>query len=131
MRRTRTVLMIGLLLTGLAGCQGAIVGDWQLVRSIPNREVFAIDNARFEKGGGFTATITRDGKTNRQSGRYEFNGYRITLRPSAGGQYRFNAIRKPSTLEISDGKRRVILRSARPAREENAAEYEEGEDADT
>lgn len=104
-----------LMLMALAGCRGAVVGDWQLTRAVPSREVFAIDDATFGRDGRFTATITRDGRTHRQSGEFEFNGYKLTLRPSAGGQYRFNAVRKPGSLEISDGKRRIFLRPGKVA----------------
>jgi hypothetical protein len=102
-----------LALLALAGCSASIRGDWHMVKSLPNRETFAIDDVTFDKSGGFEATFTLEGRTSRDTGTYEFNGFKLTFRPTAGGQRQYNAVLKVNTLEVIDGKRQVILQKGR------------------
>ena len=110
---TLPVTVAALLLLLVTGCRGMIVGDWRMTRAVPSREVFAIDDAHFARDGSFTATVTIEGRTAREKGTYEFNGFKLTMRPQAGGQRRYNAVMKPGTLELLDGDRKVILRKAK------------------
>lgn len=117
-RMGRPALPAGLLAAGLlgpllAGCGGALVGDWHLAQAIPNRDVFGIDDVTFRRDGTFTATTTIEGLTMRESGRYEFIGYKLMLRPEAGGQRTYVTMLKPNRLEVKDGNRKVILRKGR------------------
>ncbi|MFQ5806263.1 MAG: hypothetical protein ACE5I3_07430 [Phycisphaerae bacterium] len=105
------------LLLLASGCGGVIVGHWYLVKAVPSKEVFAIDDAYFARDGSFTATITIEGKTAREKGTYEFNGFKLTMRPQAGGQRRYNAVVKLRTLEVLDGERKVILKKAKKSKE--------------
>jgi hypothetical protein len=84
-----------------------------MVQTVPNKDVFAIDDAQFRRDGTFAATITIEGKTAREAGTYHFNGFKLTLRPQAGGQRRYNATVKLSKLEISDSGRRVVLKKGK------------------
>jgi len=98
------------------GCRGVLAGDWHLCKAIPSTEVFAIDEAHFDHDGRFTATVTIEGKTARERGAYEFNGFKLTLRPQAGGERRYNAVLKATTFEVLDGDRKVILRKGRKSK---------------
>ena len=112
-----------LWLTG-GGCARLIAGHYVLVRATPNPEAFAIDDADFYKAGRYQALITLGGRSARESGEYEFNGYRLTLRPAAGGVRQFNAVAKPGgTLELMLGENKAILR--RVGRPHEAAQRDE------
>ncbi len=100
----------GVVLVGLAGCSRTIVGHYDLVRSTPNPDAFAIDDADFDRDGRYAALVTIGGHTARETGEYEFNGYKLTLRPAAGGQRKYNATVKPGRLEVFSGKRAVYLK---------------------
>lgn len=101
------------LLAGLAlltlGCGGAVAGKWRLIKAIPNREVFALDDVEFRRDGGYSAVLTLEGKTRPEEGAYEFNGFKLTLRPRLGGQRQYNAVRRPGAIEIMDDERKLIL----------------------
>ncbi len=84
----------------LAGCRSAIGGDWRLQSATPSRELFCIEDATFRKDGAYAATVTLDGRTQREAGTYAFTGFHLTLRPSAGGQRRYEATLKLSELEV-------------------------------
>jgi hypothetical protein len=105
--------MLTLLAGGLAGCGGAIVGDWQMVQAEPSKEVFAIDDAHFHRDGSFAASITIEGKTAREVGTYKFSGFKLTLRPHAGGQRSYDAMIKLGKLEITDSDRKVVLKKGK------------------
>jgi hypothetical protein len=109
--RLAFVTAVGLL--ALSGCSGVIVGDWHLLRAMPNKEMFAIDDAHFDRDGSFVATVTLDGSTTQERGTYKFNGYQLILRPAAGGQRKFGAVRKIGTLEVSRGSRLVVLKKGK------------------
>jgi len=93
----------------LAGCQGALVGDWHLREAVPNRQVFSIDQATFRSDGTYSATTTLEGVTTHEEGTYEFDGFRLKLRPRAGGQRTYTASLKLDQLEIGDAKRHAVL----------------------
>jgi hypothetical protein len=99
----------GLLLPWLVGCQGALVGDWHLREAVPNRQVFSIDRASFRSDGTYSATTTIEGVTTSEDGTYEFDGFRLKLRPRAGGQRTYTASLKLDRLEIGDAKRHAVL----------------------
>jgi hypothetical protein len=108
-----------LIATGLAiapllvGCQGAIVGDWRLTDAVPNRQVFSIDNATFRGDGTYSATTTIEGVTNNEKGTYDFNGFKLLLRPQAGGQRSYTASLKLDRLELTAGKRHAVLQKGK------------------
>lgn len=104
-------LALGLLalVPALAGCQGTIAGRWHMVEVVPNKLVFNIDDASFNRDGTFSATTTLEGKTAREVGTYDFNGFKLILCPQAGGRRAYNAVLKFNRLEVLDGKRKVVL----------------------
>lgn len=104
---------VAALALALCGCSASIRGDWHMVKSVPNRETFAIDPVRFDAGGTYEATTTLDGRTTLDKGTYEFNGFKLTFRPTAGGQRQYGAVLRMNTLEVIDGKRQVILQKGR------------------
>jgi len=110
-RARRLSLTVGLLgfLVPLTGCQQAVVGRWKLVEAVPNRQTFALDNVEFRGDGSFSATTTIEGKTTDETGTYEFDGGKLKLRPSAGGQRAYPTMLKFDRLEITNGKRHAVL----------------------
>lgn len=94
----------------LPGCAGSAVGQWKMTRAQPSREVFAIDDVSFNNNGRFEATITIDGKSNRESGTWRYSGWVLTLRPDGGGARSWPATVRPSTMEIGENGRVVYLR---------------------
>ena len=105
--------MLGSLLIAATGCGGAIAGDWHMIKAIPNREIFAIDDAHFARDGTFAATVTIEGKTVHETGTYDFKGLWLTMRPKGGGQRRYNTVLKGRTLELHDDERKVFLRKGK------------------
>ncbi|MBW7906250.1 MAG: hypothetical protein LC135_04790 [Phycisphaerae bacterium] len=115
MTRTSSRPLAGILAAGALtlfslGCRGAVVGQWKLERAIPSREFLALDDVSFNKDGSYAATLTRDGQTTREQGRFDFNGFNLWLEPQAGGRREFGATLKTRRLELRDGNRKVILR---------------------
>jgi hypothetical protein len=100
-------------LAGLAGCRGSIAGDWHMVRCTPNRETFSIDDVSFARDGGYTAKTILEGRSADETGTFDFNGYKLTLRPAAGGQRSYNAVLRLRELDISDRGRQVLLRKGK------------------
>lgn len=92
------------------GCGVGIVGQWKGVEAIPSRQVLFIEKAAFRQDGTFAATVTRQGHTQVETGEYSFNGFKLTLRPSAGGKRSYNANVRFSRLELIDGPRKVIMK---------------------
>ena len=109
--------MLGVLALLAAGCSGVIAGDWHMTKAIPNKQIFAIEDAYFARDGTFTATVTIEGKTVREKGKYDFNGFRLTMRPQGGGQRRYNTVLKGRTLEIHDDERKVLLKKGKKSGE--------------
>jgi hypothetical protein len=105
-------MLSSLLLMG-TGCGGAIVGDWHMIKAIPNREIFAVDDAHFARDGSFAATVTIEGKTVHETGTYDFKGLWLTMRPKGGGQRRYNTVLKGRTLELHDDERKVFLKKGK------------------
>ncbi|MCA9243229.1 MAG: hypothetical protein KDA32_04680 [Phycisphaerales bacterium] len=94
------------------GCtKGNLIGNWEMTRCVPNREVFSIERIEFADGGAYEANICLDGRRAEEAGRYDFDGFYLYLMPSGGGRRKFDAFRVGSSLEIGDGKeRRAYLR---------------------
>ncbi len=97
------------LAIALTGCSGALAGNWKMVKCVPNREVFAIEQASFKRDGTYAARLTLEGQQSDSSGTYSFSGSKLTLRPSGGGQFSWSAFLRLHRLEITNGKRQVIL----------------------
>lgn len=112
-RLAKIAAALPLLLCALTGCRGALSGDWHMIEAVPNKEVFSLDEVNFARDGGFSATSTIDGRTIREVGTYEFNGFKLTLHPQAGGRRQYEAVLKFRTLEIIDGKHKVVLKKGK------------------
>lgn len=113
--RSQTLLafgITGLLFTMLPGCAGSIVGHWSLTKAVPNKQTLAIDDASFARDGRYSATVTIEGKTVREEGRYKYNGFKLTMLPGGGGQHRYNTMIRGGTMQIIEGERKLILRKA-------------------
>ncbi|TWT43812.1 hypothetical protein RAS1_02120 [Phycisphaerae bacterium RAS1] len=110
------------LLLTLASCRAGLHGDWHMVECNPNPQVFCIDDAAFHGDGTYAATTTRGGRTLREIGSYQYNGFRLTLLPQAGGAYRYQAALRLSGLEITDNEKRVLLQKGRNPRRAEAGE---------
>jgi len=108
----RTYVGIVLCAGGLlvAGCRGAVAGSWKLERAIPSREFLSLDDVEFRRDGTYAATLTREGKTAREEGRYGFDGFNLWLEPQAGGRREFGVVLHVRKLELRQGDRKVILR---------------------
>jgi hypothetical protein len=113
LKRTLVPLALPLLLAVLTGCQGAIVGHWKLHRAIPNPSIFSIDDAAFRRDGTFDATTTIEGRTAEETGTYDFNGFKLKLRPAAGGQRAYIVHFEGGRLVLKHGDARAILRKTR------------------
>ncbi len=111
-RRARAAVLSLLLLAAgaSAGCGRALVGHWYMQRAIPNADVFAIRDAVFNRDGTFSARLTLEGRSRDEVGTYSFNGYKLTLRPQAGGTRTYTAALKGFSLDVTDGERKVVLR---------------------
>ncbi len=105
--------LAGVLWPLLLGCQGAIHGDWYLVEATPNRQVFSIDNAKFRADGTYSATTTIEGVTNNEQGTYDFDGFKLRLRPQAGGQRSYTVQMQPGQMQVGDSQRHVLLRKGK------------------
>jgi hypothetical protein len=112
-RATPWITGLVVLMPLLGGCRGALVGDWHLVEAIPNREVFSLDNATFRRDGTFSAVTTIEGMTTAEQGQYDFNGFKLKLRPRAGGQRAYLASVRMGRLELADGSRKVVLQKGK------------------
>ena len=120
------VLVGAAALVFVTGCGGALAGDWHMVKAIPSREILAIDDVHFARDGSFAATVTIEGRTAREKGTYAFNGFKLTMRPQAGGQRRYDAVLKGRTIEIIDDDRKVILKKVKKS--EDAPEGKEAKE---
>jgi hypothetical protein len=98
----------GLLL--LSGCATFVAGSWTLQEARPNREVFAIERLDLRPDETFAATITREGRTRDEAGRWERRPNTLRLRPESGGVLEFSARQRGDTLELRVGDQRVTLR---------------------
>jgi hypothetical protein len=108
-----TPLLFAPLLGLLAGCQGTIRGDWHLVDAKPNRQTFSIDNATFRPDGTYAAMTMIEGVTTNEKGTYDFDGFKLQLRPQGGGQRTYTVHMEPGQMRIGDSKRNVTLQKGR------------------
>lgn len=108
-RRGWQVLVLAALSVPLSGCAGAVVGRWRLAQAVPNRETFSLDNVEFRNDGTFSARTTIEGATRDESGTFDYNGSKLKLRPKEGGQRTYAAMVRFGRLEITHGKRHVVL----------------------
>jgi hypothetical protein len=105
-----SMVIVSLLLLSQPGCAGAIVGHWRLAKATPNKQALAVDNATFARDGTYTASVTIEGKTVEEAGRYQYNGFKLTMLPNGGGEHRYNTMIQGSSMDIIDGERKVILK---------------------
>ena len=113
MRRVSGYLVgLGCLIT-LAGCQGAVLGDWYLVAAKPNKQTFSIDNATFRRDATYAATVTIEGVTNNEQGEYDFDGMKLRMWPQGGGQRSYTVQLLPGQLQVGDSRRHVILQKGK------------------
>lgn len=106
------------------GCGVSVVGHWRLEKAIPNKEIFAIDDAHFSRDGSYRAVVTIEGKTANEEGQYKFNAFKLTLRPQGGGQHRWNAVERLGKLEVLDGERKAILRKVKKSKPAEESEHQ-------
>ena len=112
------VITLAAVLFLAGGCGGAITGDWHMIKAIPSKEMFAIDDAHFAQDRTYHALITIEGKTMREVGKYKFDGLRLTMYPNAGGWRRYNTLLKGSTFEIHSSTRKLILKRGKKSTDE-------------
>lgn len=93
-----------------SGCAVGVAGKWRMVKALPNRDVFSMTDVQFNSDGSYAATITLEGVTRREEGAYSFNGFKMLLRPQAGGVREFDAMLVAGELELKRGPRAVVLR---------------------
>jgi hypothetical protein len=108
-----SLAVLSLCLLAQTGCSRSVVGHWKMKSVSPNREMFCMDNVEFRRDGSYAARCTIDGRTRDEEGQYIFNGYKLKLRPRAGGQRSFSAALRIGTLEVTDGDRRVVLKKVK------------------
>ena len=109
-RHFYSIMICCFLLASLTGCAGSIVGQWHLSKAVPNKQTLAIDNAKFARDGTYLASVTIDGKTVQEEGRYKYNGFKLTMLPNGGGQHRYNTMVRGGTMDVIDGERKLILK---------------------
>jgi hypothetical protein len=109
MRRFMMVLVLPVALLLLSGCSGAVVGRWQMAHTGLNRHVFAINKAEFKSDGTYAASATVEGVTSDETGDYEFDGFKLRMRPNRGGARVFDARIIGNELQLVDGKRKVVM----------------------
>lgn len=102
-------LPLSVLVSGTSACVGSVAGQWRLERASPSKEVFALDEVAFAADGTYSATITLEGRTVRETGSFEFTGFELTLRPSAGGRRTYDARLGLGTLELRGGEKRFVI----------------------
>lgn len=116
--KLRNRVFMTILLTSLSlaasGCGRAISGHYELIRATPNPDDFAMDDVDFTRDGRYTALVTLGGRTSRENGSYEFNGYKLTLRPAGGGQRKYNAAARPRSLNIFINEKKIYLKKVKP-----------------
>jgi hypothetical protein len=74
----------------IGGCT-SLSGSWRTVSIDPPTEPFFIDAATFDDRDHFTATTVTEGERHTTTGRYEFNGFTLSLMPHQGPAQRFSA----------------------------------------
>ena len=109
MRRYMMLLTISAAWPLLSGCSGAVVGRWQMEHTALNRQVFAINKAEFRADGTYAASTTVEGVTHDETGDYEFDGFKLRMRPDRGGARVFDAKVVGNELQLVDGKRKVVM----------------------
>ena len=97
----------------LVGCQGAIRGEWYLVEAKPNRQTFSMDQATFRPDGTYSATMTIEGVTTAEKGSYDFDGFKLQLRPQAGGQRTYQVQMQLDQMRVGDSKRNALLQKGK------------------
>ena len=111
--RISGLLALLLALPGLGGCGVSVVGHWQMVTAVPNKDVFCFDDASFRRDGTFSAIYTFEGKTTLETGTYDFNGFKLILQPQAGGRRSYSAMQRFGKLEIKAGQYKVVLKKGK------------------
>lgn len=106
--------LVAAWLASATGCAAALTGNWRLLRAAPDREVFALDEVEFSRDGSYAATITVEGKTAREKGTFRFDGFRLALRPAAGGRREYPALVKLGDLEVRNVQSVVLLQRTPP-----------------
>ncbi len=88
-----------------SGCGSALVGTWK-ADPIPSGEPFYIRQVTFGDSGEYSASAKRGEENQRLRGKYEFNGFTLTLRSAGKNERTYRAVLWwGKTLELtSDGK---------------------------
>jgi hypothetical protein len=70
----------------LTGC--SIAGSWKTVRIDPSdmADSFAFSSVDFDKDGKYSAVVKYGGKSQTNSGKYEWDGFTLTITPREGDE---------------------------------------------
>lgn len=107
-RQLTAVALLGVLWAA-GGCGGTLVGQWRVIRSVPNPDVVAFHDLTFRGDDTYSAKVTIDGHTADEQGAYAFNGFKLTLMPRAGGARSYDAALRFTYLDLIQGERKVYL----------------------
>jgi uncharacterized protein (TIGR03066 family) len=107
--------VVGLVALALAGAARAdeaneakLVGKWEVTKSTGETPVGTV--LEFAKGGALTATLTLDGKELKLSGKYTFDGKKLSVDLKLNEQqhkHDFAVALKGETIELEDAEKKV------------------------
>ncbi len=99
------VLVVVISSFAAGGCGSTLVGTWK-AEPIPAGAPFYIRQVTFAEGGEYSASAKRGEENQRLRGKYEFNGFTLTLRSAGKNERTYRAVLWwGKTLELtSDGK---------------------------
>ena len=98
------VLVVVISSFAAGGCGSTLVGTWN-AEPIPAGEPFYIRQVTFVESGEYSASAKRGEENQRLRGKYEFNGFTLTLRSAGKNDRTYRAVLWwGKTLELtSDG----------------------------
>lgn len=85
----RIAACMGLLLMGAAGCASTVVGAWG--PATPDVAEGQFSSMQFRDDGSFSAVTVRGGEEALLSGKYDFDGVSLTLKPPGKAEKRYRA----------------------------------------
>jgi len=102
------LLTAGVALLGALGCSSSLVGAWAPTAESLQEGQFA--SIQFRDDGSFSAVAQREGEEALMTGKYDFDGFSLTLKPPGKAERRYKATYMMNgTLDLSgDGGRQVL-----------------------
>jgi len=101
-RTTAHITLASASLLCLVGCHHFLVGTWTKESiSPPKVQDFDIRTLNFKADKTYQANLVLDGKTQDQSGTYDFNGLQLVLTPKAGKKQAYDAMVVMGKLKVS------------------------------